>query len=170
MNTFAKGWYLIYTRPRQEKKVAAHLQQQSIDAYLPLVKMLRQWHDRKKYVEVPLFPSYVFVYLTDMQGYYNSLNCEGALCYVTSSKKTVRVNEKVIDDIRLVVNTATDIEVTFERFETGRQLIIRDGPFAGLSCEVVQHKSRQKIAVHIHCLERNLLVEMPLACLSEPTP
>ena len=54
-------WYALYTEPRHEKKVAARLQQLGIEIYCPLIVQVRQWSDRKKKVEVPLLPSYVFV-------------------------------------------------------------------------------------------------------------
>ena len=56
-------WYALYTESRQEKKVAARLAQLDIEVYCPLVIQVRQWSDRKKKVEVPLLPSYVFVKL-----------------------------------------------------------------------------------------------------------
>lgn len=56
-------WYALYTEPRHEKKVAARLQQLRIEMYCPLIIQVRQWSDRKKKVEVPLLPSYVFVKL-----------------------------------------------------------------------------------------------------------
>lgn len=54
-------WYALYTNPRQEKKVASRLQQIGIEVYCPLIIQVRQWSDRKKKVEVPLLPSYIFV-------------------------------------------------------------------------------------------------------------
>jgi transcriptional antiterminator RfaH len=56
-------WYALYTESRQEKKVAARLAQIGIEVYCPLIIQERQWSDRKKKVEVPLLPSYVFVKL-----------------------------------------------------------------------------------------------------------
>ena len=56
-------WYALYTESRQEKKVSARLLQLDIEVYCPLVIQVRQWSDRKKKVEVPLLPSYVFVKL-----------------------------------------------------------------------------------------------------------
>jgi len=56
-------WYALYTQSRQEKKVAARLAILGITVYCPLVIQERQWSDRKKKVEVPLLPSYVFVNL-----------------------------------------------------------------------------------------------------------
>jgi transcriptional antiterminator RfaH len=57
-NLFA-GWYLLYTKPRHEKKVSAALTEASVNSYLPTAKKLRTWCDRKKYIDEPLFPSYV---------------------------------------------------------------------------------------------------------------
>jgi transcription antitermination factor NusG len=56
-------WYALYTESRQEKKVASRLAQLGIEVYCPLIIQERQWSDRKKKVEVPLLPSYVFVWL-----------------------------------------------------------------------------------------------------------
>ena len=56
-------WYALYTESRQEKKVASRLAQIGIEVYCPLTIQVRQWSDRKKKVEVPLLPSYVFVNL-----------------------------------------------------------------------------------------------------------
>lgn len=56
-------WYALYTKSRQEKKVVARLLQLDIEVYCPLIFQERQWSDRKKKVEVPLLPSYVFVKL-----------------------------------------------------------------------------------------------------------
>ncbi len=58
-------WYALYTESRQEKKVTARLMQLGIEVYCPLIIQERQWSDRKKKVEVPLLPSYVFVRLED---------------------------------------------------------------------------------------------------------
>jgi transcription antitermination factor NusG len=59
------NWYAIFTKPRSEKKVHQRMLDQQIEAFLPLVKTVRQWSDRKKTVEVPLISSYVFVYLPE---------------------------------------------------------------------------------------------------------
>ncbi|MCB0292804.1 MAG: antitermination protein NusG, partial [Calditrichaeota bacterium] len=55
------SWYALYTRPRHEKKVFDQLQEKRIEAFLPLTKELRQWKDRRRWVETPLFTGYVFI-------------------------------------------------------------------------------------------------------------
>lgn len=58
---FIMQWYALMTNPRAEKKVASLLEQHQIIHYLPLHKCPRKWSDRIKIVEMPLFPSYIFV-------------------------------------------------------------------------------------------------------------
>lgn len=60
-------WYVLYTKPRQEKKVADTLNAIGIEAYCPLVTVVKQWSDRKKKVQVPLINSYVFVNIVEHQ-------------------------------------------------------------------------------------------------------
>ncbi|MBU3681345.1 MAG: UpxY family transcription antiterminator [Flavobacterium sp.] len=58
-------WFVVYTKPRNEKKVAEQLEKLGITAYCPMTIQVRQWSDRKKKVEVPLLNSYVFVQLAE---------------------------------------------------------------------------------------------------------
>ena len=60
-NRIGKKWIAVYTKPRHEKTVALELGKKGIESYLPLLKERRKWSDRKKWVEFPLFRSYVFV-------------------------------------------------------------------------------------------------------------
>jgi transcription antitermination factor NusG len=55
------AWYAVYTKSRTEKKVALRLQEAGIQAYCPVNKREKQWSDRRKVTEEPLFRSYVFV-------------------------------------------------------------------------------------------------------------
>lgn len=59
------GWYVLYTKPKSEKMVAESLKDAHFEVYCPTIKEVRQWSDRKKKVEVPLFTSYVFIRLRE---------------------------------------------------------------------------------------------------------
>ena len=155
---FNAGWYLIYTKPRHEKKVSAQLFESDINNFLPTKKVLRSWHDRKKYVEEPLFPSYVFIYLNELQYFYKGLDIDGALCYVRAGKEIARVSQAVIDNIKLVSSEVKDYEVSATPFTRGRQLVISKGPLTGLSCEVIQYNNKKKLLVRVDLLQRHLLV------------
>ena len=161
MNTFLAGWYLIYTRPRHEKKVYTQLTEMNINSFLPLTKKLRTWHDRKKYVDEPLFPSYIFIYLNDLQNYYEGMDADGSLYYVKMGKEIARVNETVVENIRLVTEQVQDFEVSGDRFQSGQKLVIRQGALTGLSCEVVQLKYKKMLLVRVDLLQRNILLTLP---------
>jgi transcription antitermination factor NusG len=60
-------WYAVYTKSRWEKKVADQFNKANIENYCPLNRVVKQWSDRKKIVEEPLFTSYVFVKITERQ-------------------------------------------------------------------------------------------------------
>jgi transcriptional antiterminator RfaH len=161
MTNFISGWYLIYTKPRHERKVHTHLTEMNINSFLPTRKVLRIWHDRKKFVDEPLFPSYVFLYLTDIQNYYAGIDAEGSLYYVKSGKDIARVSETVVNNIKLVAGEAKDLEVSESRFRPGSKLVIRHGALTGLSCEAVDYNSKRRLLVRVDLLQRNILLEMP---------
>jgi transcriptional antiterminator RfaH len=165
MKNFSEGWYLLYTKPRQEKKVHVQLGEMNIHSFLPTTKKLRSWHDRKKLVEEPLFPSYVFIYLKDMENYYNGVDAEGALSYVRMGKDIVKVNEFVVNDIRMLAEKGSDIEVSTENIVAGQKLTIQHGPFTGFTGEVVEVRGSQKILIRVELLQRNLLATFPADCL-----
>ena len=58
-----KNWYVLYTRPRSEKKVANQLQRMGLESYCPVRNEMRQWSDRRKKVEVPVLPSMILVHV-----------------------------------------------------------------------------------------------------------
>ena len=73
-------WHVLYTKPRNEKKVAERLSGAGYTVYCPLQKVRRQWSDRVKVVEEPLFKGYLFIKIEEKEkgrGFY--LSRHGAL-------------------------------------------------------------------------------------------
>jgi transcriptional antiterminator RfaH len=160
MSIFNSGWYLIYTKPRHEKKVHTRLAEKSLTTFLPTRKVLKNWHDRKKYIDEPLFPSYIFIYLNDMKSYYEGINTDGSLYYVKAGKEIARVNETVVNNIKLASAQSKDIEISDRSFQPGQQLVINKGILTGLSCEVVRVDNKKKFLVRVELLQRNLLLSL----------
>lgn len=160
--SFNKGWYLIYTNSKQERKVAGQLGQMKIQYYLPMVKIAREWSDRVKILDSPLFPSYLFVYLNQLKDYYQCLETQGALHFVRFGQKIARVTDSVISDLRIIVDAGEQIEVSFSVFQKGETVTITEGPLAGLKCEVIQYNKKEMMLVRIELLQRNLLLELPI--------
>ena len=55
------SWFAIHVRSRHEFKVSDRLTNNGIETFLPVVERMSKWKDRKKLVDFPLFPSYLFV-------------------------------------------------------------------------------------------------------------
>lgn len=165
MTDFRKGWYLLYTLPRQEKKISRQLLEMNVTHYLPVVKTLRQWSDRVKTLYEPLFPSYLFIYLQNSQDYFTGLNADGVVGYVKFGGKIALVADAVVNDLRLVVGSGEALEVSSIEFQPGQMLIIAEGAFAGLQGEMVQHKNKEMLIIRINLLKRNILVALPVAQL-----
>ncbi|MBM3931167.1 MAG: antitermination protein NusG, partial [Sphingomonadales bacterium] len=80
-NSKAPQWHVVYTLPRHEKKAARELELQGLEHWLPLHKVRKQWSDRRKWVEEPLFRSYLFVLVTP-KTYFDILNTYGIVRYL----------------------------------------------------------------------------------------
>ena len=123
------AWYALYTNPRQEKKVTARLQQLGIEVYCPLIIQVRQWSDRKKKVEVPLLPSYVFVKLEpkEREGVFQ---VSGVVRYLYWLGQPAMIRD---EEIVLMQNWLQGIVTSFEitSIQPGDYYEIPSGPFVG---------------------------------------
>ena len=122
-------WYALYTNPRQEKKVAIRLQQLGIEVYCPLIIQVRQWSDRKKKVEVPLLPSYIFVKLESKERN-QVFQVSGVVRYLYWLGQPAVIRE---DEIVLMQNWLQDTITSFEvtGIQPGDFYEIPSGPFIG---------------------------------------
>ena len=96
-----KNWYAIFTKPRSEKKVLQRMLDNDIEAFLPLIKTVRQWSDRKKTLEVPLIPSYIFVFLPERE-LYRTLPIQGTVSVLKHLGKPAKVREVEIENLRIL--------------------------------------------------------------------
>src|ERR1044072_200917 len=92
-------WYAVYTLPRWEKKVAQKLTEAGFESYCPLQKVLKQWKDRKKIVELPLIKGYVLVRAEEIQKW-EILKLQGILNFVYWNKKPARIREAEITELK----------------------------------------------------------------------
>lgn len=162
MDSHKNNWNVIYTRPRHEKKVAEQLGYIQVEHYLPTIRTLKIWHGRKKYVTLPLFPSYLFVKPESTQHYFDSLHIPGVLHYLHTSKQLSEISDQVICRLKAIGNhQPLDVQLSTETFSPGSIVNIQAGPFTGFPCEVVQNKGKSKILVRIELLNRSILVDLP---------
>jgi len=142
-----KKWYVVYTRPRWEKKVAGILLAKGIEHYCPLNKVMKQWSDRKKIILEPLFKGYVFVKIPETLKW-DIKNIDGILNYVYWLGKPAIVKEEEIDTIRKFLQEFRDIEVIDKQLAVHSKVLIKQGVlmnFHGIIIEVIGNKAKVNI-------------------------
>jgi transcription antitermination factor NusG len=152
-----KLWYAIYTKPRNEKKAHAALQEKGIHSYLPLMETLKQWSDRKKKVEEPLFKSYLFVHITPDQ-YYHVLNTPGVVKYITFEGKAVPIPEVQIRAIDYFLDTDPETTEELPDLKPGQPVEVIHGAMKGLHGTVAEEAGRYKVRVEIDALGQSVLL------------
>jgi transcriptional antiterminator RfaH len=161
MGTFNAGWYLLYTRPRQELKVSELLLKNKIESFLPLFKSTRQWHDRRKIILMPYFPNYLFIHIKATSEFSLVLATNGVCSFVKFGTRPAQITEDTIKKIKLVVSNGENVDVLNKKFSKGEVLKIETGVFQGLFCEVVEHEGGRKILVRVDILNRSILLDIP---------
>lgn len=156
-------WYAIYTKANNEKKVFDHLKEDAIECYLPLKKTLRQWSDRKKWIDVPLFRCYVFVKVSYIE-FFRALKIPGVVYYVSFGGEPQSIPDNQIEYIqRMAEQKDRDIEVSFNNIKKGSEAEILIGPLKGLQGEVVRLKGQNRLVIRLMsmglCVHANILKE-----------
>lgn len=167
-NPYTPYWYALYTAPRAEKKVADRFEKEGVEFYLPLTKVLRRWSDRKKWVEEPLFKSYIFVKITEAK-YYQVLNTLGVVRFVSFSGKAVPIPENQIALIKmLLAEFPDDLEVA-ANLAPGTAIEIIAGPMMGLQGEMVDYRGEKRASVKIEYINQSVLINIPSAFIAPLT-
>lgn len=142
-----KKWYVVYTKPRWEKKVAVLLTDKGVENYCPLNRVSKKWSDRKKIVLEPLFKGYVFVALA-ISNKWEVKNTEGILNFVHWNGKPASLKEKEINIIKKFLQEFDDIKVTNSNLEPDDEVEIKQGllmNFKGIVLEVTGNSAKVKI-------------------------
>ena len=159
-----KYWYAIYVRSRSEKKVVAQLEDIGVEVFLPLITRIKQWSDRKKKVEEPLFKSYVFVHSTTKQ-HIPILNVYGVIKFVTFEHQAVVVPENQIVAIKRYIDDfdEKERELTNAELQVGDMVRITNGPMQGLIGRLQSIKDKRQIIVYIEAVGQYIPVSISRA-------
>ncbi len=154
------AWRVIVTRPRFEKQVARRLADLGIEHYLPLRKELRQWHDRRKWVEAPLFSSYLFVKIPDaVQN--RVFDAPGVLRYLRDNDRPARLSESEIERVRHICRFPGKIVVTArEGSIESREITVPNGEFAGYKGVLTERNGKQYLKITMWGISQNIFLQV----------
>ena len=161
-------WHVLYVKPRREKKVELLLKDKNIDVFLPLVKSISIWSDRKKKIYKPLFTSYIFVRVISKTDLYLARSTEGVIKYVRFGNDYALIREKEILQIKQLLNLEdiSEIETSTNLPSKGQKMKINYGQLSGLNCEVIKADKKSRIFVRIESIRHSITAIVPNSYLT----
>jgi transcription antitermination factor NusG len=162
-----KKWLVFYTKSRAEKKTLSLLEKFGFQAYLPLHKVLRQWSDRKKKVEVPLFSSYIFVYDHESR-IPEILTTPGVSWNIRHNGKPAVLRDKELETIKRFIESGLTIEISsIQDLEKGDQVKIMDGPMKGTIGFLSGEYNEQKFTIEVESIDQVMRVSVDKGLLKK---
>ena len=157
----ASRWYAVYVKSRYEKKTSKLLADRHIEAYLPVVVRLKQWSDRKKMVEEPLFKSYLFVH-TDLKNYFDILNTPGVVRFVCFEGKPVPVPDNQLVAVKSYIGEYDGIDDLDQlpELHEGQIVEITRGTMKGLVGRLVEIRGKQRMIINIEAVGQSLPISV----------
>lgn len=158
------SWYAVHTKSRQENKVFTGLCQRSVDVFLPKMEVWSKRKDRKKRINVPMFPGYLFIELSDMtsERKLDVLTTPGVVRILgkPDGSKPVPVPDDQIEAIRRLMNSKIDIQ-TCVYPKAGERARITDGPFKDIEGVVLDTDYEKNLfVVSVDLLQRSVAIKM----------
>jgi transcription antitermination factor NusG len=157
-----RKWHVVYTKPKWEKKVDSNFTQKGIESWCPTQKKERQWSDRKKIIEEPLFKSYVFVKATKEE-YTNVLSTMGVVRFLYFERKPAIIRDNEIELIRKYLGLSyTNIQVVdMGAIMPQTKVAINNGLFMGQRGEVIK-ADKKSVYVRLDSINMMMIVEFKL--------
>lgn len=165
-------WYAAFTRSRHEKRVDGMLARRGVKTYLPLVARERQWKDRRKLVEFPLFPSYIFVRMT-LSAVADVLGVPGVVAVVRARGYPTPIPDRELDNVRRFVTALGEagVEPAPQPFlERGQWVVVAEGPFRGVRGVVVERRARARVLVGLRSIGQGFEVDLNARALRKIPP
>lgn len=151
-------WFAAYTSPRHEKHVSQQMQHRGIQNFLPLYKSIRRWKDRRKELELPIFPGYLFVRIA-LRERLNVLQLPGVVQLVSFQGRPAPLPDAEIEMLqRQVVQSGALQPHPF--LTVGRRVRVHSGPMAGVEGILVRKKDKFRVVLSIELIQRSVAMEI----------
>ena len=152
------AWYAAYVCTRHEKQIARQLEERRVSCFLPLYRTVRRWKDRRKELDLVLFPGYVFVQL-DLQDRLQVLQLPGVVRFVSCNGRPATLPENEIEALRNGLSRGIRLE-PHPFLKIGRRVRVKCGPLAGAEGILVRRKERFRVVLSLDAIMRSVAAEV----------
>tara|TARA_B100000683_G_scaffold122478_1_gene120119 strand:- start:100 stop:606 length:507 start_codon:yes stop_codon:yes gene_type:complete len=158
-----KKWIALYTKPRHEKIVLRELEKKGFQTYLPLLKERRKWSDRKRWVEFPMFKSYIFV-KTELKESIFIIQTSGVVKIIKFGNKIATIQNSIIDSLKLMIEGGYE-PIPVDYFLKGDPVRVREGPLKGLIGQVIRIDNYNSLVFRIDAIQHSVSVKINMGFL-----
>jgi transcriptional antiterminator RfaH len=153
-------WYPLYTKSKHEKKAYENLVKAGFEAFLPLKKSERKWSDRKKIIDMPLIPSYVFSRFTRSE-INDVLKVYGVSRYIKFNGRPAYIRDSEIELLKKALETDNKIKsITNSNLKKGSFVKILSGPFKGYYGKVIRSSGNKKLVIELEAINQTFCVTL----------
>lgn len=152
------NWYALYTKHQHEKTIALHLDKLGFRVFLPMYHEVHQWKDRRKIVDLPLFPSYV-LFTGDLNRRIQILNVPGVYFLLGSDGKAAVIPQAELEAVRRALESELPVE-PHPFVKSGERVRVCSGPLAGVEGVVTRRRDSLRLVLSVDTLCRSVAVEV----------
>jgi transcription antitermination factor NusG len=153
-------WYGFRTRSRHEKKVHQQLEDAGLQTFLPMAAEVRQWSDRRKTIEAPLFPGYGFVRIDYASGdRFRVLNVHGIVSFVGPNGSGTPIPDHQIHDLHNLQRHKMPCQ-PHPYLEIGQRVRIRGGALDGVEGVLSEHREDRSLVISLEPIQRSVSIRI----------
>ena len=153
-------WFALQVWVRKENLITSQLEGQGFECFLPKYKSIREWSDRKKEVEQPLFPGYVFCRF-DYSQRRPVVMTPGVLQVVGFGRTPTAVPDREVEALQTAVASGIASQ-PWPYLEVGERVLVKAGKLSGLEGILVSFKGKNRVVLSVSLLQRSVALEVDL--------
>jgi transcription antitermination factor NusG len=150
----------VYTVVRHEKAVNSALAEKDIETFLPIREVLSRWKDRKKRIQIPLFPGYLFVNI-DLKEMWDVLNRRSVVRILGVKGIPIPVPVEQINAIRRLLESNLRYD-PYPYFAEGKEVIVVNGPLQGVKGKILEVRGNYRLVLSVDLIQRSVSLEIDI--------
>jgi len=161
MMSESHNWYALYVKSRHEFVTESELRRKGIEVYLPAVKRLRWWKDRRKIIDFPLFPGYLFVHIQKRpEEFLNVLKTKSVVTLLSSDPGCpTSVSSEEIESLKLLIESGKELDI-YPHLKEGTRVRVKRGPLKNAEGILKKKEDQYMLLVNIELLGRSVGVKI----------
>jgi len=154
------NWYAVHTKARHEKQVAAQFEEKRVCTFLPLLRQIHRWSDRRSVVEIPMFSCYAFVRMVQTaEERLKVLRTPGVLGFVGNERQGTSIPEEQIESLRKAISEKVPC-LPHPFISVGKRVRIRGGSLDGVEGILMLQGRDQRLVISVELLQRAVSIRV----------